>query len=372
MNLIYLILIFLSIPLGLSQHENMKMGGQKSTQIIPRKDEPRVPIEVPPEQQARIGLKTTTVQIKSLDHTIRTVGTVTADQRTEAHVHTKINGWIETIHADHIGKAVKKGSPLFDLYSPELVSTQEEYIAASKQSGFGQELARAALERLQLWGVPQKEIDKLRKSKKASRTVSFDSPVPGVVITKNAIQGMYITPGMELYQIADLSKVWIIITLYEFDVAVIKIGDEAEVQLPYDQKLNFTANITYISPEIEVETRTAKARIEVNNKDQRFKPGMYANIILKKKLGESIFIPDDAVIDTGLRKIVFIKSGESKFEPREVKIGPRVENQFVILSGLKVGDEIVTSAHFFIDTESKLRAAATKGSSSSGSKHGGH
>lgn len=336
-----------------------------------KKDEARVLVDVPPEQQKRIGLKTTTVQKKIVTYTIRTVGTVAADERTEAHVHSKLNGWIEAIHADYVGKEVKKGGLLFNLYGPELVATQEEYISASKQSGIGQELARAALDRLKLWGVPQREIDKLKRTKKASKTISFESPVSGYIISKSAIQGMYITPGMELYQIADLSKVWIIVTLYEYDVAIIKVGDLAEVQLPYDSKLNFSAKISYISPEIELETRTAKARIEVDNKKQNFKPGMYVNVILKKDLDQSIIIPDYAVIDTGLRKIVFVKTGTSQFEPREIKTGPRIENQFVIHSGLSVGEEVVTNAHFFIDAESKLKASALKDTSSP-SGHGGH
>lgn len=336
-----------------------------------KKEEARVPIEVPLEQQTRIGLKTTIVQKKLVAHTIRTVGTVAADERAEAHVHSKLNGWIETIYADYIGKEVKKGGPLFDLYGPELVATQEEYISASKQSGIGQELARAALDRLKLWGVPQREIDRLKKTKKASRTISFESPISGFIITKSAIQGMYITPGMELYRIADLSKVWILVTLYEYDVAIIKVGDLAEVQLPYDAKLNFNAKISYISPEIEVETRTAKARIEVDNKSKKFKPGMYVNVILKKELGQAIIIPEGAVLDTGLRKIVFVKTGLARFEPREIKAGPRVENQFVVLSGLNVGEEVVTSAHFFIDAESKLKASALKGTPTP-SGHGGH
>lgn len=362
----YILIIFLLLNANaFSQHAHKTAKGQA------KKDEARIPVEVPKEQQSRIGLQTATVEKKPVVHTVRTVGTITADERTEAHIHTKLNGWIETIYADYVGKEVKKGGPLFDLYSPELVTTQEEYIAASKQSGVGRELSRAALDRLKLWGVPQKAIDKLKKDKKSSRTITFDSPVSGFVISKSAIQGMYINPGMELYQIADLSKVWVMVTLYEYDISVIKIGDEAEVQLPYDSKLNFKAKIAYIDPDIEMETRTAKARIEVDNKSQNLKPGMYANVILKKDLGEAITIPEDALIDTGLRKIVFVKSGTSLFEPREVKAGPRVENRFVILSGLKAGEEIVTSAHFLIDAESKLRAATEKGSGTSPG-HGAH
>lgn len=336
-----------------------------------KKEEPRVTIEVPSQQQARIGLKTSKIVKKTVAHTIRTVGAIVADERKEAHIHTKVSGWIENIHADYVGKEITKGGPLFDLYAPELVSTQEEFLAARKQKGVGKELAQAALDRLRLWGVPTKEIEKLKKKGKSSRTITFESPLTGFVISKNAIQGMYITPGLELYQIADLSTVWIVITLYEFDVAIIKLGDEVEVSLPYDPKAKLNGKISYISPSIDLETRTAKGRIEVDNKNQNLKPGMYVNVSIKKELGESIVVPDDAVIDTGTRKIVFVKSGEVQFDPREVKIGPRVEGEFIILSGLKAGEEVVTGAHFLIDAESKIKAATQKDSSAP-SGHGGH
>lgn len=339
--------------------------------VSAKKEEPRVPVDVPPEQQDKIGLRVVRAEKKKIEHTIRTVGTVTADQTKEAHVHTKINGWIENIYADYIGKPVKKGQSLFELYSPDLVSTQEEYLAARKQGVPGQEIAVTAIERLKLWGVPQAEINRLKKTGKAKRSVTFDSPVDGIIVNKTAIRGMYITPEMELYHIADLSRVWIIVTLYEYDVAVITVGDEAEIQLPYDPDKLFKGKISYIYPEIELETRTAKARIEMDNPDQKFKPGMFSNIELKKNLGEAIVIPDDAVIDTGTRTIVFVKVGPSRFEPRDVKAGPRIENTFAILSGLKEGEEIVTSAHFLIDAESKFQAALQKGSPAS-SGHGEH
>ncbi|OFZ16224.1 MAG: hypothetical protein A2Z20_00170 [Bdellovibrionales bacterium RBG_16_40_8] len=336
-----------------------------------KKEEPRVPVDVPPEQQEKIGLRVVKAEKKKIEHTIRTVGTVTADQTKEAHVHTKINGWIEQIYADYIGKPVKKNQSLFELYSPDLVSTQEEYLAARKQGASGQEIAVTAIERLKLWGVPQAEINRLKKTGKAKRAVTFDSPVDGIIVNKTAIRGMYITPEMELYHIADLSRIWIIVTLYEYDVAVITVGDETEIQLPYDPDKLFKGKISYIYPEIELETRTAKARIEMDNPDQKFKPGMFSNISLKKNLGEAIVIPDDAVIDTGTRKIVFVKVGPSRFEPRDVKAGPRIENAFAILSGLKEGEEVVTSAHFLIDAESKFQAAIQKGSPAS-SGHGEH
>lgn len=353
--------------------KNSKPTSSTSKQKVEtvKKEEVRVPIDVPPQQQLKIGLKITSVEKKKVEHMIRTVGTVTSDQTKEAHVHTRINGWIEKIYADYIGKPVKKGQPLFELYSPDLVSTQEEFLAGRKQGIAGKEIAAAAIDRLKLWGVPQSEIERLMKIGTAKRSVTFNSPVDGVIVNKTAIQGMYITPEMELYHIADLSRIWIIVTLYEYDVAVISVGDEAEIQLPYDPGKSFKGKISYIYPEIELETRTAKARIEIDNPDQKLKPGMFSNIAIKKNLGELLVVPDDAVIETGTRKIVFVKTGPSRFEPRDVKVGPRIENAFAILSGLSAGEEVVTSAHFLIDAESKFQAAIQKGTPAS-SGHGGH
>jgi Cu(I)/Ag(I) efflux system membrane fusion protein len=356
----FFVLFFSSI--GHSQHTGHNLI---------KKEEPRVSIEVPDPEQQKIGLRTTKAEKKKVENITRTVGIITADQQREAHVHTKLNGWIERIFADYIGKPVKKGQALFELYSPDLVSTQEEYLAAKRQGSIGKEISGAALDRLKLWGVPQSEIEKISKSGKAKRTITFNSPVDGFIINKTAIAGMYITPEMELYHIADLSRVWILVTLYEYDVATIFVGDEAQIQLPYDPTRVLKGKITYISPEIDIETRTAKARIEMDNQDQKLKPGMFANIELKKNLGEAIVVPDDAIIDTGIRKIVFVKTRDSRFDPREVKTGVRIGNTFIILSGLNVGEEVVTSAHFLIDAESKLQAAIKKGSPAS-SGHSGH
>ncbi|OQW47466.1 MAG: hypothetical protein A4S09_15200 [Proteobacteria bacterium SG_bin7] len=369
-TIIEIFIFLLLLVFGLhsdAQEDHSKMNmGQASN-----KDEPRVTVDVPQDQQSKIGLKTTKAKKEKTLHTIRTVGTVTADQTKEAHVHTKINGWIEEIYADYVGKAVKKGQPLFDLYSPDLVSTQEEYISAKEQKSAGSDIAKVALERLKLWGVSQKETDRLVKTRKAKRSLSFDSPVDGFIVNKTAIRGMYINPEMELYHIADLSRIWIVVTLYESDIATISVGDDAELRLPYDLNKTFKGKISYIYPEIETETRTAKARIEIENKDQKLKPGMFVNVEVKKDLGEAVVIPDDSVIDTGTRRIVFVKTSQSRFEPREIKVGPRVGNSFIVLSGLKDQEEVVSSAHFLIDAESKLQAALRKGESQPAG-HQGH
>jgi membrane fusion protein, copper/silver efflux system len=253
---------------------------------------------------------------------------------------------------------VKKGQPLFELYSPDLVSTQEEYLAARRQGD--QDIASAALERLKLWGIPEKEISRLRKSGKPGRTMSFDAPVDGVVINKAAIQGMYVTPEMELYHIADLSKVWVLVTLHEFDLAIVDKGDSASVELPYDRLRRFSGAIDYIYPEVNPQTRTGRARIELPNPEGRLKPGMFADVELQKNLGPSITVAEDAVIDTGRRRIVFVKTSATTFEPREVTLGPRVGGSSVILKGLKEGDEVVTRANFLIDAESKLQASGSR------------
>lgn len=344
----------------------------RSTTRPDKAEEARAPVEVPQEQQGRMGLKTAKAQKKKIVHTIRTVGNITTDQTREAHVHSRIAGWIERIHADYVGKPVRKGQALFELYSPDLVSTQEEYLAARRQGSAGREIAQAALERLKLWGVPQTELDRLKRSREAARTVTFVAPVDGFIVDKNAIRGMYITPEMELYHIADLSKVWVIVTLYEYDVSTINTGDAAQIQLPYDPNQSFDGRISYIYPEIDPETRTARARIELSNTGMRLKPGMFTNVEIRKELGESVIVPDDAVIDTGVRSVVFVKTGATRFEPREVRIGPRVDGSLAILSGLRDGEQVVTGANFLIDAESKFQAALQRGESGMGSEHTGH
>lgn len=337
------------------------------------KEEPRAVVDIPSEQQARMGIATAEIhKSSSLAHTIRTVGIVTADERREAHVHTRISGWIEKIQADYVGKPVRKGQPLFDLYSPELLSTQEEYLAARGKGESGQEIAGVALERLKLWQVPASQIERLGRTGVARRSVTFDSPVDGIIVAKTAIQGMYITPDMELYHIADLTTIWIMITLYEYDLALIKTGDVAEVHLPYDTTKTFSAKIAYIDPNLDLQTRTAKARIEFSNKELVLKPGQFVDVEMKKDLGTVVVVPVDAVIDTGTRKIVFVRSSPLRFEPREIKVGARAGDHFVVLSGLKEGESAVTSAHFLIDAESKLGAALQKGGKAPAAGHGSH
>ncbi len=337
----------------------------------PVREEPRAPISVPLDQQAKIGLKTEPTRRERMRHVIRTVASVAIDERRQAHVHTRFAGWIESIRVDYVGRPVAKGETLCYFYSPELVALQDEYLAARGREGLGAEVAAAALERLRLFGVPEREIARLERGEKRKLLVPIDSPIGGFVIAKTAIQGMYVTPEMELYQIADLSRVWLLAELYEYDLPIVAVGDEALVTLTYEPERRLRGRITYIYPEVTGQTRTGRARLEVDNPDQKLRPGQYANVEIEKDLGEVVIVPDFAVIDTGVRKIVFVRTDAERFEPREVQLGARAEARFAVLSGLREGEQVVTNANFLIDAESRLRAAIEKkGGTPSG--HSGH
>lgn len=377
--LFLLFFLFLNLSVLAQPHAGHNMNsGKADTPLSPSprssqsKDDARIAVNVPIEQQTRIGLKVTKVEKRDVVRAIRTIGTVTADQTKEYHFHTKINGWVEKVYADYVGRRIRKGEPLFDLYSPDLITTQEEYLEARKQRDpTAQEIAKAAIDRLLLWGVPPSEVNKLKTSGKVKPSVTFVSLADGFIASKKVVNGMYITPDMDLYQIDDLANLWVVVTLYEYDVAAVSVGDEVEIRLPYDPDVVIKGKINYLFPEIEAETRTAKARIEIDNADQKLKPRMFVDVELTKDMGMSLLIPEDAVIDTGTKKIVFVKTGPSSFDPRKITVGPRIGTEVVILSGIKEGEEVVTSAHFLIDAESKLRAVLqTDGATKPG--HSGH
>ncbi|KAB2836349.1 efflux RND transporter periplasmic adaptor subunit [bacterium] len=360
MRLFFLVVLFLIPWAGMAQnHGAMAM------------EEPRVPVDISPEQQSKMGLQFSLVERKSLEPSIRTVGTITIDQRLEAHVHTRVNGWIEELLVDYVGKKIQKGQALFRLYSPDLVSTQNDYLAALRIGAAGREIAAAALQRLRYMGVPESEIQEIRRTGKIKRLITFTSPIDGYVVNKTALRGQYVTPELELYDLADLSKVWAIITLYEFDLSLVKVGDTAQVTFPYLQNRTMEGRVSYIYPEIDPQTRTARARVEIETLEQDIKPGMFANIEIKKSLGSALVIPEDSVLDTGVRKIVFVKASGVRFEPREIKVGARLDRQYVVQEGLKEGESVVSGASFLLDTESKLQAAIKRGAPTPGGHGGG-
>lgn len=335
-----------------------------------QREEPRTAIDVPAIQQSRIGLMTAKLEMKQVSPTLRTVGVVQVDERRQAEVHSRVPGFIDELLVNAIGQSVRKGQVLYRIYSPEIVSTQEEYLAARGQGEIGKKVSKGALDRLSLWGVSPKDISDLEESGAVKRNLAVESPANGVVIEKMAVQGVYATPEMALFRIADLTKVWIVASLYETEVGLVKSGDPVNIELPSEPGKIIHATVSYVYPEMDVATRTGKARIDVNNADGALKPGMYATLTIAKDLGDVLVAPADAVIDTGARKIVFVRTGETRFEPRAVVLGPRVGEGFVVLSGVAAGDDVVVRASFLIDAESRLQAALKSGGAPTG--HAGH
>jgi RND family efflux transporter MFP subunit len=329
-------------------------------------------VRISAEKQQLIGVRTDTVQYQEVERVIRAVGQVTYAEPKQAYVTTKFEGYIEDLFVDYTGKLVTKGQPLFSVYSPELVSTQEEYLLAlrtQKQlstsvvdntSSGANTLLESAKRRLLLWDITEKEIQELERTGKPTKALTIHSPIRGYVIEKMTVRGMKVMPGMNLYQIADLSTVWVLADLYEFEIPFIKVGQEAKVTLTSYPGAIFKGRVTYVYPYLTPDTRTVKVRLELANPEEKLKPQMYANVDLKVNLGRQLVIPADAVLDSGVRQVAFVDLGDGRFEPRVLQLGAMADDRYIVLDGLKAGERIVTSANFLIDSESKLKAALTQ------------
>jgi Cu(I)/Ag(I) efflux system membrane fusion protein len=326
-------------------------------------------VQISPERQQLIGVRIGVVERRSLEKAIRTVGRIDYDEKRIVTVSPKIGGWVEDLYVDFTGRFVKKGEPLLTLYSPELVSTQEEYLLAlrAKESltkspfpevaGSGTSLSDSAKRRLKLWDITDDQIKELEERGQSKKTLTLYSPFSGVVLEKMVYGGMNVMPGMALFKLADLSVVWLIADIYEYELPFIRLGQQATVQLSYLPGETFTGKAIYIYPYLDSNTRTAKVRFEFPNPHGKLKPEMYANVEMKIHLGHKLAIPEGAVIDTGLRQIVIVDKGDGYFEPREIQVGAKVENYYEVLKGLKAGERVVTSANFLIDSESKFKEA---------------
>lgn len=337
-------------------------------------------VEIPPEKQQLIGVKTVAVSVKPLLKIIRTVGRIEYDERRLATVNTKVEGWVEKLYVDYTGRFVKKGDPLAEIYSPELVATQQEFLnvlkwskrssstpvpsvnkggmeggVADMLSKDAREIVEAARQRLKLWDISDEQIRKIEESGKPIRTLTIYSPVSGNVIQKMAVQGMKVMPGEKLFDVADLSTVWVVSDIYEYELSSIKPGQTATISLSYFPGKQFTSKIDYIYPTLSGETRTAKMRFSIPNPGGQLKPQMFTNVEVKTDMGKKLAIPDDAVIDTGTRQVVYVDKGEGIFEPREVMLGQRAEGFREVLGGLKAGEKVASSATFLIDSEAQLK-----------------
>lgn len=292
-------------------------------------------IVISPERLQSIGVKFEPAQRRSLDKTIRTVGRVELDEQRLARVNIKIEGWIDDLYVNTTGQQVKRGQVLFALYSPELVATQEEYLLALRgvrtlsKSEFPEVVqgARSTLEmsrrRLLLWDIEDYHIRDLERTGKVLRTLPIHAPLAGTVINKVAVAGMHVSPGDELYTIADLTRIWVVADIYEYELPLIKLGQTAAVSLSYAPQHVFQGRIGFVYPTIDPQTRTAKVRFELDNRGEILKPGMYANVELTIPLGTRLAVPKDAVLESGERKIIFIHHGRGKLEWREATVGLR-------------------------------------------------
>jgi Cu(I)/Ag(I) efflux system membrane fusion protein len=345
----------------------------------------RAMVALSPERRQMLGVRSEAVVRRHLDLTIRTVGRVAMDERRIHHVHTKYDAYVERLDVSFTGQLVRKGDHLAALYSPELVASQQEYLLAYRAqqrlaaSGVasvakgGTDLLEAARQRLLFWDVAEEDIAELERTGKVQRTVDLHAELPGYVLRKAAIHGMRVTPADVLFDIADLSAVWILADVYESDLASVALGMAAEVTLPYQPGRTWRGRVTFIDPLVEPGTRTVKVRIEVANGDYALKPEMFADVVLRKELGDALFVPESAVLKPGERRLVFLDKGDGRLEPREIQTGARVEGGYAVLSGLAEGDEVVTSANFLIDSESSLKAAlAAMGATPAPDPHAGH
>ena len=366
---------------GHAGHTMPPPAAEKQKVVKPQAPQPAPPeemteetpqVEISPEQQQLIGVKSVKVSLKPIQKVIRTVGRIEADERKQATINMKVEGWIEKLHVDYTGRYVKKGEPLVEIYSPELLATQQEFLSVlkwakqpddkKKDDTLSLMLTRdadaaleAARQRLRLWDISDAQIKQIEQTGKPVRTLTLYSPVSGFVTQKMAVLGMKVMPGEKLFDIADLSDIWIIADIYEYEMPFVKVGQQAKITLSYFPGKELSSKIDYIYPTISADTRTAKIRLTLPNPGGQLKPQMFTNVEIRIDLGKKLTIPDSAVIDTGKGQVVYVDRGNGIFEPREIQTGLRADGTVEVLRGLKTGEKVATSANFLIDSEAQLK-----------------
>jgi Cu(I)/Ag(I) efflux system membrane fusion protein len=327
-------------------------------------------VAISPERIQMLGVRTEPVTRRSMAHTVRAVGTVAADERRIGVVNPKFEGWIEKLLVNTTGQPVRRGEPLLEVYSPDLVLAQREYLVARSASAEmahadpvardnARAIAEAALARLKNWDISADQLARLQRSGSATRTLILRAPIAGVVMDKQALEGLHFAAGDMLYRIADLSTVWLLADVYEQDLAQIRPGDASSITVQAYPGRVFEGRVAFVYPTVNAQTRTAKVRIEVPNPDLLLKTDMYATVEIAAPAGSTpiLAVPDSAILDTGTRQTVLIDRGEGRYEPRAVKLGARAGAYAAVLDGVREGEKVVTGANFLIDAESNLRAA---------------
>jgi len=349
-------------------------GSEPETTGDPRADNmqetSRAPIQLTPQRMQSIGIVLGKVESKSVNSELRFFGTVQVDERRQAYVQTHFAGWIRKVYADATGNFIGKGQPLFTIYSPDLVSTEHEYLLAKKNSDSlrqsqvsgvasgASSLFSAAKERLLQWEMSPVEIEKLDQTGKPITDLTIYSPVSGYITQKNALPNMYVQPETMLYTVADLSDIWVLAQVFQNDAGKIKPSDPAEVTVDAYPGRVFRGRVDYILPQLDLNTRTLPVRLVFSNPGLKLRPGMYVNVRAELPMGRQLVIPASAAFHSGTKNLVFVYRGEGNIEPRDVELGPQVGDELVVTKGVRAQEQIVTSANFLIDSEAQLQAAA--------------
>jgi len=338
-------------------------------------------LDISPDKQQLIGVQFGQAELTSMTSSFRAAAKVAQDETRVVRIHPKIDGWIEKVQVDFMGARVEKGQPLITVYSPEMLASEKEFLLALKArdilkasplketSENTDSLIGAARTRLELWDLPRAEVDEIERTGQPVRTVTLYAPASGYVISRNAFAGQKITPETELYALADLSRVWVMADVFESDAANVRVGQGAVITLPYDGGKRIGARVAYILPQVDPATRTLKVRLEAANPNLALKPDMFVDVEFQVASGRRLTVPAEAVLDSGLRKTVFVDHGDGHLEPRQVEAGERTPDRIEIVSGLKPGERIVTSGNFLVDSESQLQQAMAP---SHGAKAGQH
>jgi RND family efflux transporter MFP subunit len=347
--------------------QNVPNGSEAASMALP--EAPFMPVQLSPERMQSIGVRMGRVERKMVGDEIRTTGNVAVDETKLAFVQVRYSGYIQKVFADATYQYLRKGQPLFTIYSPDLAATEREYLIAKQNQ---QRIARstvpgvtesaaslldAAAERLKQWGVPLSEIARLESTGQAKQELQIDSPVSGYITERNALPNLTVQPETRLYSVADLSTVWIFAEVFQNDLGRIKVGDRASLTVDTYPGRNFEGRVNFIYPQVDMTTRTARVRMIFPNPGLKLKPGMFVNAALQVRAGAQLLIPATGVLQSGTRQVVFVNRGDGYLEPRDVELGVRAGEDFVVTKGLKEGEEIVASANFLIESESQLQAA---------------
>ena len=374
-------------PMGLPDTSPVPKKDQMGMDYIPVYEggEPKATgnvVKINPDKVQKLGVRTETVELRELTRTVQAVATIQASERQLHTVSPRFEGWIQKLYVNTTGQLVRRGEPLLEVYSPDLVTAQQEYLIAWKgvQSVKGaspeveagmRTLVDSALQRLRNWDISEAELQRLQQEGKARQSLTLRAQAGGVVLERRAVAGMRFMPGEMLYQIADLSSVWVLADVFEQDLGLVRLGQSVRIKFDAYPDKTFTGKVTFMYPTVMPETRTAKVRIELPNPAGLLRPAMFARVEIASSRGRGkvLAVPDSAVLDTGTRQLVLVQRGEGAFEPRPLKLGMRTDGYIEVLDGIKAGESVVVSANFLIDAESNLKAALSGfGHSANGSK----